>query len=90
MPQSACINRFITAYPLSVWIMCGTIRYQPTSASAAAWQRFIDVELADCRATDKRRRLPCQAGFVAEFAVSFFGARKLDKLAMPAPRTLRR
>jgi hypothetical protein len=26
---------------------------QPTSASAAAWRRFIDVELADLRAPDK-------------------------------------
>jgi len=31
----------------------GIMRYQPTSASVAAWRRFIDIELADRRATDK-------------------------------------
>jgi hypothetical protein len=31
----------------------GIIRYQPTMASAAACRRFIDIELADRRATDK-------------------------------------
>ncbi len=31
------------------------MRYQPTSASAVAWRRFIEVELADCGAADKSR-----------------------------------
>jgi len=33
----------------------GTIRYQPTSATAAACRRFIGIELADTQATDKWR-----------------------------------
>jgi len=35
----------------------GTIRYHPTSARAAAWRGFIDIELADGRASDKWRVL---------------------------------
>jgi hypothetical protein len=29
--------------------MAAAPRYQPTSTGAAAWRRFIDIELADCR-----------------------------------------
>ena len=47
----------------------GAIRYQPTSASAAAWRGFIDTELSERRARDKGARTE-RALFVASGAKS--------------------